>query len=304
MITTDGNLKPGPPKRGYQRVEYAAVKANIRRWMEEEIPDPEIALRLNTTPGYFYKLKKKVLSEVADEEVGRYVAAVELIRIEKQIRIVLAHMQAIEDAHLPPDERLMKQYLDLSRHKVDIAGARMPVQHMIELANAERMDEVSARGMDVAIDLNQIMDYSDRIAAAGIGSGMTKEERERELENMQREMLALGMGDGIIDAEVVDDDTMDIPATDSEGIALENDDAPAETIDIAKLNQQDARDLARECGQAAALGEDGEDWRETPGRWLDGKFVTFWHDLGGKWEVHEDGPDEDASGDNMFPSDD
>lgn len=294
MIDSMGRTKPGKPRRGYETVEWARVRADIWQMLNDEIPDPEIALRINTTPEYFYKLKKRLLSELAMEDVGRYVAAREVMRIEKQIRNVLKHLALIEASNEPPDERLMKMYVDLSKLKADYTGAYPPAQyvHTMEMGDSITGNSQKEKGLADAAELEHLISLQDRVAAAGIGSGMTREERQREIANLQTEMVELGMAgiDGqVIDAEVVDDEEelISFPGVDSEGRPLETDDSP-EMLKVPRLSEKEKRRHVREH---AAANVDGEDDRETPGRWLDGKFITFWHEVKGRGaELDADSP--------------
>jgi hypothetical protein len=354
MINTQHAIRPGPPRRGYEQVEYQRVKEEVIELMGLEVPDKEIAARIGLARGSFYSLKSRILHECLSENIAQTVAAREFMRLNRQASQIIEYLNTEAAANLPPNEKLINAYVNVSRRIADLMGANAPTMITVENVDSERSVQLHQQQVEMASKLTAFYELQDRMAltvgGAAIGSGLTEEERQRELANAtaiinpsrQRE-LDDGYSNGtIIDGEVVDGaegDNGDGVGADghdnhaptfpsgggrqvfgADGYALTqpvNDDVDpsslsvfSDTIDdggweagademidldggsddnveisgdvdkIRYLRRGEARSLIREVA-----GHTGD--QETPGRWVDGKFVSWWHEAV-RYDVEDD----------------
>lgn len=288
-------------RQGHRRFHYAELKGRAVDMMNAELVDSEIALHLELTPAGWFNLKRKILRDVSNFETGRIVAAREFMRLERQEVRVLRALDLLDQAAMPPDEKLINMFVALVKTKAELTGAKAAMHLLVEEVDAERADEVmNNRSVTLAEDLTRFYELADRAAQGGIGSGLTAEERDRELEGLQRELVesgrdvtgALAMTGGTDEDGVVHpDEVID----------------PADMIELPVLGRRGKQQAARDIGRMTDA--DGMDMRESPGRWIDGEYVTFWHEVvshGARQELEADpfrNIEEELPGLNSFGDD-
>jgi len=276
MIDTHGNIRPGKPRKGREVLEYARVKADIIEMLDVEVPDREIAARLGLSRRGFFDLKRRILSEMIGGDIALNVAAREYMRLNRQMSKLIEYMDRCWDSGVAPEAPYVTAFTNLSRRIADLVGANAAIAFTIDNGeDAEVTRERHEHELNMAKQLNRFYELQDRLRGdLSIGSGMTREERDRELANLQAalpEGLAedafgdLPTGDG-------DDDIEDaIEVIEDDGYAAE--DWHEGYVEVPKLNRDDKR--RQEIEAAAGRGDP-----ETPGRWVAGKFVSWWHDNG------------------------
>lgn len=269
MIDREGNIRPGKPRRGHEVVEYQRVKADVVEMMDAEMSDKEIATRLGISRKGFYNLKKRILREVLSIDIGQVVAAREFMRIELVERRVLVELNTLNAAGLGVDKDLIDSFIKLSKRKSDLMGANAPTQVTVENVDAERSVEIQQGQVRMAQQLQRFYQLADQFGA-GNGSGLTAPDRDREIAAIE----AATEGLDISDAEVIEDDSDAIEMgdwdCDDEIMEIPGDEiVEGDLVDIATITQREQRALIRE------IARDGGDV-ETPGRWVNGRFVSWW----------------------------
>jgi hypothetical protein len=306
MIDTQGNVTMGKPRRGHQTVEYARVKAQMVELMDQEIPDPEIAAIMGITRATFWQLKKRVLREIIDTKIAERVAAREYMRLQHQETQLVRYLNSCWAADVPPDAVYIGQFVNLSKRISELIGADAAIAIQVEHVDSEHADQTRTIQLENATALNRFYELAERVAADGIGSGLTKEERERELANMVAALgpgLSSGSGDSahdndhIVDAEVVEDE-----ADTEEMVVIEQCD-PDHPDDFLEDEEMVDIEVLSVRAQIVATREvaSGQGDAETPGRWIAGKWVSWWHELGSNDRIDDDAYEpyllEDASAD-------
>lgn len=307
MIDTQGRVTKGKPRRGHETVEYARVKAHMIELMDQETPDPEIAAIIGVSRNTFWHLKKRILKEMIDTKIAERVAAREFMRLDHQMIQLVKYMDSMYELGAAPEAPYISAFTNLSKRIAELVGANAAIAYSIENVDAERADILRVHQEEMAQSLNRFYSLAERVAADGIGSGLTREERERELANM---VNALGVGvvehdeTGAVvqDAEIVElDEELDEDEDedeDEEVIELDRDPTIDDFLDTGELIDivvGSKYDRARAIREVASGRTDAE----TPGRWVSGKFVSWWHDMGDNTpdDDYGDGQVEDAPAD-------
>lgn len=305
MINLAHEVTPGKPRGGKQQVEYAWVKMEIVELLHAEVPDKEIAARLNLSASGFYQLKRRILRESIDLTMAQNVAAREYMRLSHQETQLIKYMNQCWDSDDgPPDAPYITAFTNLSKRIADLLGANAAVAVTVEEIDGNRSAQIRRDQHDQARNLKAFYELSRRVASSGVGSGLSDEELERELTNITAALGEGGNGgegDGaddataITDAELIDDDADDADAdADYDPTTSSTPDADVdlthlveidgfspdewsvhggETITVGSLNRGETKALIREIA-----GGHGD--QETPGRWVAGKFISWWHDSG------------------------
>lgn len=287
-------------------VDYARVKAHIIELLDEEVPDREIAARVGVSAGGFYKLKVRILKEVIAPDIALNVAAREYMRLDKQMKQLVTYLDQCWLTGIAPDANYITAFTNLSRRLADLVGANAAIAITIDHGDDDEASQnLRDHQLDMAKQLNRFYELQDRLTNGtgqpGIGSGMTAEERDRELANLQ---AAIGEGEvlkpedyGLTDTAhdtTLDDDSPDIedavelieldgvPGEDHwedppDGEERELIEIPRDKGKIVDLHRRYQRECAANAGDA-----------ETSGRWVNGKFVSWWHDNGDNGDPQHD----------------
>lgn len=311
MIDTEGNIRPGKPRRGKEQVEYQRVKADIIDLLNLEVPDREIAARLGLSKSGFYQLKKRILKEIIPSDIALNVAAREYMRLDRQLGKLIRYMDNCWAAEIPPDAPYITAFTNLSRRVADLVGANAAIAITVDHGDDDDASQtLREHQLAMAAQLNRFYELQDRMATrvggpGAIGSGLTKEERDRELANLQAALppgrasdeLAKALADGL--ADDFDDDSPDIEDAveliEDDGFDDHDWDVGDEIVAIPRDSGRSTtthRRYEREC--AAGAGDP-----EVPGRWVAGRFVSWWHDLGDSTPEPPDfeiGPTSDLDG--------
>jgi hypothetical protein len=305
VIDTDGNVRPGRPIGSHEKVEYARVKATVLEYLDMEMPHAEIAARIGIQPGSFHQLMKRILREVLDVNAGQNIAAREFLRIEQQERKLLQHIndlwtwRADEDVIVRAQAcevdiaPLLNSFVNLSKRKADMMGANQPLQVQVEEVGEERAMSIRDDQRNLANALTRFYEIADKVGSqhGGLGSGMTADERDREIAAIAATIPQLGVttvtDDGDIDDAIVIGEANE-DEDDFGFIDLDGDDIEIIGTDLMDLTTLGRRDTAKLFKRIAAGDIDDT---ETPGRWVKGQFISFWHDEGD--DDHGDGPEVD-----------
>lgn len=308
MLDTHGNAWPGKPRNGHEVVEYQKVKAHIVELLDQEVPDHEISARVGLAPSSLYQLKKRILKEVINTKIAERVAARELMRLHHQEALLIKYMNSQYATGEAPDAAYINAFVNISRRVADLIGADAAIAISVEHIDSDRADMLRNSQVDLSTALNRFYTLGDRLVNGGIGSGLTEEERQREMANLLNALgpgadpaVLFGNGNGngngnqtvteerdadgniIRDAEVVDDEETDEESDednedneDNEVIELDLDDPPTaepEMVKVRTLSRNGNRILQRDIIAGRTIDE-------TPGRWVRGGFVSWWHDFG------------------------
>lgn len=305
VIDTHGNIRGGRPRRGKEQLEYQRVKRSIVELLDLEVPDREIAARIGLSPNGFYSLKKRIFAEIVTQDIKVNVAARQYMRIERQMMQLIQYMDTMWAAGTPPDATYITAFTNLNRRLADLVGANAAMEFNVN-TDPEEKSETRDHEYRMAQQLNRFYELQDRLSGGdrGIGSGMTKEERDRELANLKMTVGELGIGveglspeqeiemdegDGDDDSDNIEDA---IEVIDDPGFNEHDWDVGDEVVEVASLTNVEKRIAIREC--ASGSGD-----QETPGRWVKGKFVSWWHDMGDEtveaaWDIDQAPPADDA----------
>lgn len=309
MIDTKGSVRKGKPRKGHEQREYKKLKNQICEMLDAEMPDREIAAVIGIGPATFYDLKKRIFREAVPKDIKINVATRQYMRIEHQLTQLVKYMDAMWADGTPPDATYLTAFTNLNRRLADLVGANAAIEFNVNTDNEDK-SETRDHEYRMAQQLNRFYELQDRLSGGdrGIGSGMTKEERDRELANLHTAVGELGIGvEGLSpeqewEEDVVaalgtdeDDDIDDIEDAEEviiiDGFRAEDWDVGDEVIEIPKLTNVEKRVAIRECAS-------GNGNQETPGRWIKGVFVSWWHDMGdetveAEWDIDAAPPVDD-----------